>query len=51
MRPLTRIGLLSVGVLIAAFESGWFSHGLGWVSAIAAFLFILPAIFGGRVQG
>jgi hypothetical protein len=51
MRPLTRIGLLSIGVLVVAVESGWFSHGLGWISAVAAFLFILPAVFGGRAQG
>lgn len=51
MRPFTRIGLLVVGVLIVAIESGWFSHGPGWISAIAAFFFILPAVFGGRAQG
>ncbi len=51
MRARTRIGLLGVGVLIVAVESGGFSHSPGWISAIAAFFFILPAVFGGRAQG
>jgi hypothetical protein len=51
MTPLTRIGLLSIGVLVVIVESDWFSHGPGWISAIAAFLLILPAIFGGPAEG
>lgn len=51
MRPLTRTALLSVGVLIAAVESDWFTQAPSWISAVAAFLFILPAVFGGPAQG
>ncbi|HEX8959256.1 MAG TPA: hypothetical protein VF770_05490 [Solirubrobacterales bacterium] len=51
MRPLTRAALLSVGVLIAAVESDWFTQTPSWISAVAAFLFILPAVFGGPAQG
>lgn len=47
LSPLARIVLFGIGMGIAAIESSGFTEDPTWISAVATFLFILPAIFGG----
>ncbi len=47
LRPLTRIVLIAIGLLIVAYETDWFTQGPSLLSALAAFFFFLPALFGG----
>jgi hypothetical protein len=51
LRPVTRIVLFTIWILIVAYETDWFTQSPGWLSALAAFFFLLPALFGGVSKG
>jgi hypothetical protein len=47
LRPLTRIVLIAIGLLIIAYDSNGFAQSPGLLSGLAAFFFLLPGLFGG----
>jgi hypothetical protein len=51
LKPVTRIVLFAIWMLIVAYETDLFTQSPSWLSALAAFFFLLPALFGGVSKG
>jgi hypothetical protein len=47
LKPVTRVVLFAIWVLVVAIETRLFTQAPSWLSAVAAFFFLLPALFGG----